>query len=73
MDKDFKPDWKDAPEWAKFLAQDKDGSWYWFEKKPFLHTHGFWILSGQGRAEFIERSDLTPICEPRPSGQSHEQ
>jgi hypothetical protein len=30
----MKPDWKDAPEWAKFLAQDCDGRWHWFEAKP---------------------------------------
>lgn len=31
-----KPDWKDAPEWAQWLAQDSDGEWYWFEVKPVL-------------------------------------
>ena len=29
-----KPDWKDAPQWAQWLAQDWDGTWAWFEKKP---------------------------------------
>ena len=29
-----KPDWKDAPGWAEWLAQDKSGKWYWFEQKP---------------------------------------
>jgi len=28
------PSWKDAPEWANWLAQDEDGSWWWFEVKP---------------------------------------
>jgi len=36
-----KPDWKDAPEWAKFLAMDQDGDWYWFENKPF-HDGFIW-------------------------------
>lgn len=31
----MKPDWKDAPEWAQYLALDADGVWYWYEKKPF--------------------------------------
>lgn len=26
--------WANAPEWAKWLAMDKDGEWYWFEEKP---------------------------------------
>ena len=30
----MKPDWKDAPKWAKWLAQNDDGQWYWFENKP---------------------------------------
>lgn len=31
----MKPDWKDAPESAKYLAMDKSGRWWWYEKKPF--------------------------------------
>jgi hypothetical protein len=30
----MKPSWEDAPEWAKYLAMDGQGGWYWFEKKP---------------------------------------
>lgn len=30
----MKPDWKDAPTWAKYLAMDADGVWYWYENKP---------------------------------------
>lgn len=29
-----KPDWDDAPEWAEWLAQDADGSWWWYESQP---------------------------------------
>lgn len=25
------PAWKDAPTWAKWLAQDSGGTWYWYE------------------------------------------
>ena len=25
------PRWKDAPDWANYLAQDGDGSWCWYE------------------------------------------
>lgn len=31
---DGAPGWDDAPEWAMWLAQDLDGSWYWFEECP---------------------------------------
>lgn len=30
------PDWKDAPEWAQWLAQDSDGEWYWFACEPSI-------------------------------------
>jgi len=29
-----KPDWKDAPEWASYLAQDKNGTWWWYDREP---------------------------------------
>jgi hypothetical protein len=35
-----KPDWKDAPEWAKWLAMDDNGEWYWFIEKPTLLDEG---------------------------------
>jgi hypothetical protein len=30
----MKPDWKDAPEWANYLAMDEDGEYYWFADVP---------------------------------------
>ena len=29
-----KPDWKDAPEWAQWLAMDINGDWWWYEGQP---------------------------------------
>jgi hypothetical protein len=29
-----KPTWSEAPPWAQYLAQEIDGSWWWFEKEP---------------------------------------
>jgi len=26
----MKPDWKDAPEWANYLAKDENSEWWWF-------------------------------------------
>lgn len=34
----MKPDWKDAPEWAKWLALDPSGCWYWYEAEPEWDT-----------------------------------
>lgn len=35
------PSWDDAPKWARYLAQDEDGKWWWYEKKP-RPLEGFW-------------------------------
>lgn len=32
----MKPDWKDAPDWANFLAMDKSGDWYWYQFQPTM-------------------------------------
>lgn len=34
----MKPSWDDAPEWAKWLAVDPDGDWFWYENKPEWDT-----------------------------------
>jgi len=36
-----KPDWKDAPEWANYLAQDADGTWWWYESQPSPISDGW--------------------------------
>lgn len=41
----MKPDWKDAPAWAKWLAMDGCGSWYWHEDKP-EYGHNGWVSGG---------------------------
>lgn len=38
----MKPDWKDAPDWAKYLAQDRDGTWLWSEGELKPSTDGEW-------------------------------
>jgi hypothetical protein len=30
----MKPDWKAAPAWARFLAMDAGGDWYWYATAP---------------------------------------
>ena len=49
----MKPDWKDAPEWARYLAMDKDGTWWWYEIKPNSNQSGDACFS-EGR---ISRAD----------------
>lgn len=41
-----KPEWKDAPAWASYLAMDEDGIWWWYEQKPYLEN-SFWDSHGR--------------------------
>lgn len=63
-----KPSWKDSPPWAKYLAQDRDQQWYWYELEPVYNEHGgFWSTDctpyspGQGRWEDAAFPEL-PQC-----------
>ncbi len=50
----MKPDWKDAPEWARWLAMDDDGEWFWFESEPTFHRgQGVWReMTGRNKRVF---------------------
>jgi hypothetical protein len=43
-----KPDWKDAPEWASYLAMDRNGTWCWHEKFV-IPSGGLWQSRGHGK------------------------
>jgi len=41
------PRWKDAPDWANYLAQDGAGSWYWYEHPIYAHEdYDAWYEQG---------------------------
>jgi hypothetical protein len=42
----MKPDWKDAPEWAQWVAMDGDGKWFWHADKP-VWIDFMWQSNGQ--------------------------
>lgn len=47
-----KPSWNDAPEWAQWLAQDKNGCWFWYERKPTVSTFKQqWVINKPRRVE----------------------
>jgi hypothetical protein len=45
-----KPDWKDAPDWAQWLAQDGGGRWYWYDGKPKAIGEEFGMPESGGKA-----------------------
>ena len=60
-----KPNWKDAPEWAMYLAQDAVGSWCWYQEMPEWEGE-YWFVS-TGISEFVEPCyDPTDTLESRP-------
>jgi hypothetical protein len=59
----MKPDWKDAPAWAKWLAMDNDGTWFWYAEKPTLLS-AFW--NSAAKFEFASASEWDNSLEARP-------
>ena len=62
----MKPDWKDAPEWAKYLAMDEKGCWNWFENEPRL-GHKQWDIS-HGKFALAWDWELSLTKRPETSG-----
>lgn len=63
-----KPDWCDAPDWAKFLAQNDDGQWFWYEKKP-SKSRGMGYFFAENGGEYEEAGwadDWEDTLEARP-------
>lgn len=43
----MKPDWKDAPDWANYLAKDSDGAWFWYTSRPLVQGNdSVWSYGG---------------------------
>lgn len=62
----MKPDWKDAPEWAEYLAVSTNGWADWFERNPV--KDGGTYLRGIGRMKTIGHghSEYSGLLERRP-------
>ena len=59
----MKPDWKDAPEWARYLTRDCDGSLTWHETEPYFSEAAQSYLCRKGRALMVY---VEPTIEARP-------
>ena len=59
----MKPDWKDAPEWAMWLAMDGDGWWGWYEEEPAWDCEAdIWAMHEDSEADWEVAGD-TPDCD----------
>ncbi len=62
-----KPDWKDAPYWAKYLAMDADQEWYWFSAYPeYNRATGKWECKWAQRLCATVTVDASQTLEWRP-------
>ena len=66
-----KPDWGNAPDWAKWVAQSADGCWEWFSTKPAPHNFGLYVKgtfmpSGKGKKECVETEGTHILTKPNP-------
>lgn len=62
----MKPDWKDAPPWARWLAMDEDGEWFWYEKEPAEIGWMFGSDGGRMECAAIDPDDWRKTLEQRP-------
>lgn len=60
----MKLNWDDAPEWARFLAMDEDGEWYWYENEPIIGLTG-WARK-DGKAAYAGESHWRHSLKTRP-------
>jgi hypothetical protein len=59
-----KPNWEESPPWARTIAQDCNGQWFWYERMPKLSLLGYWEPNG-GRSQLACEGDPsdTPYME----------
>lgn len=65
-----KPNWKNAPEWANWLAMDGNGEWFWYQYKPIkplLDEPDAQWTTDKGKWCSAERWDVIRTLEKRPN------
>jgi len=63
----MKPDWKDAPAWAQFLAMDPDGRWFWFDSKPIWYDRAWMAITCTKCTEAKQPANAKYSLEERPN------
>ena len=54
--------WSGAPEWAEWLAQDKNGEWNFYDGQPFPNDdeNEWWVSHADGNQEFEFAGSIKP-------------
>ena len=50
-------EWKNAPEWANYIAMDANGYWWWYSEKPQL-SRGIWAFGGERMRKSLHKQDV---------------
>lgn len=59
-----KPDWKDAPQWARYLAKNSNGDWWWHELKPEVdNRRGLWHSNGLDKLAYYNKDWIDSLEE----------
>lgn len=51
----MKPDWDTAPAWARWVAMDRSGQWYWYETCPTDHDE---VWDNGGKSIEVSRAAI---------------
>lgn len=62
-----KPGWKDAPEWAEWLAQDEDGEWKWLAGLPGKYVDCWTAVKIKVCCKGLALGDWRDTLERRPA------
>lgn len=62
----MKPQWSNAPEWANYLAQDEDSTWWWFALEPMKASNGWGPAMGRNKQAKFTNPDWDNTLEIRP-------
>ena len=61
----MKPDWKDAPAWAKYMAMNADKTWTFFQSKPIAGDYNWNSYNGMVK-DVIDIINWEETLEERP-------
>ncbi len=65
----MKPDWDEAPEWARWFAVDANGEAWWFEYKPEPLSFAWDCDEGRSARADAERDDWRDLLYSREDNQ----
>lgn len=49
------------PEWANYLAMDKNGDWAWFQNEPYQHTSNTWFNNREHQGQWTKAIGVSSL------------